>query len=304
MVKNYTWGKDSWVDLHNPTAEEIKQIIDTYNIHPFVAKEMTSATQKPRVEYHDGYVFCILHFPVLRHSHSTDTHQEIDFIVGKNLLITTRYDTVDALHKFGKEMEVKEILDKDHEQKISSIVFPTMLRELYAGIFDEIESLEDKIEEITSEIFKGHEKNMVVTISETTRTLLDFKKVTELHHEVLESLLHHGVEVFDKVFARQMETVILDYLKINTTIRNSLDLLRELRETNNSLLYSKQNEVIKQLTIMGFTILPINFIAIIFAMRVEGLPFISNPNGFLMVLVLMVSSLIITLSYAKKKKWI
>lgn len=252
MIETHIVGGETWVDIDHGTPEEIHTLMDKYGIHPFVAKELTAITPKPRIEFHDHYIYCILHFPAWKHTHSEDNNQEVDFIIGKDVLITARYDTIDALHKFGKDLEVQEILENgDARTKHSHKIFMRMLRQLYTDLFQELEAIEDKIEDITANIFKNKEREMVVSISEITRTLLDFKRVTDLHHEILEALKHRGSEIFGENFAHEMEAIILDYLKINTTIKSNLDMLRELRETDDSLLTAKQNETIKWLTLVG-----------------------------------------------------
>lgn len=266
MITTHKNRGETWIDVDQGTTEEIHELMNTYNIHPFVAKELSSATPKPRIEFHDEYVYCILHFPAWKHSHSKDDkNQEIDFIIGKEALITARYDTIDALHKLSKDLEVEEVLDKgDHVYKHSHIIFMRMLRSLYGSVFEELESIQDEIEKITSQIFKKKEREMVISISEITRTLLDFKRVTDLHQEILEALRRRGEEIFGEDFAKEMDSIILDYLKINTTIKSSMDMLRELRDTDNSLLTAKQNETIKRLTLVGAILFVISILVAIF----------------------------------------
>ncbi len=284
MINTYKLGEETWVDIDHGTPEEIHDLMDKYNIHPFVAKELTSVTPKARIEFHDEYIYCILHFPAWKHTHSEDKNQEVDFIIGKDALITARYDTIDALHKLGKDLEVENVLAKpsvntdgrptqpkvefrakeesgDHAQKHSHMIFMRMLRGLYTSVFEELESIEDSIENITTNMFKNKEREMVIAISEVTRTLLEFKRVTDLHHEILEAIKQRGQEIFGDGFAHEMEAVILDYQKINTIIKSHLEMVRDLRQTDNSLLTAKQNEKMKQLTIIGSILLILGIIA-------------------------------------------
>jgi len=264
MIQTYKLGSETWVDIDHGTPEEIHELMDKYNIHPFVAKELKSVTPKARIEFHDEYIYCILHFPAWKHTHSDDKNQEVDFIIGRDTLITARYDTIDALHKLGKDLEVQEVLDKgDHPQKHSHIIFMRMLRGLYASVFEELASIEDSIEEITGNMFRNKEREMVIAISEVTRTLLEFKRVTDLHHEILEAIKQRGQEIFGDGFAHEMEAVILDYQKINTIIKSHLEMVRDLRQTDNSLLTAKQNDTIKRLTIIGALLFVISILVTI-----------------------------------------
>jgi magnesium transporter len=305
MIHTYTYNDETWIDVDSGTPEEIHSLMDTYGIHPFVAKELTSATRKPRIELHDGYIYCILHFPAFKHSHAADANQEVDFIIGKNLLITARYDTIDSLDTFGKTIEVKEVLGKNVSSTDSqNLLFFGLLRELYNGMTEELDSIEDITDDITARIFAGSEREMVVQLSLVTRTLLEFKKEIDLHRDVLDSLHHYGKKMFGEEWSDAIEAIMIDYLKIMTNIHSELDMLRELRETNNSLLTSKQNETVKQLTIIGALVLPLNLIAVFFAMRLTNMPIVNNPNAFWIVVVLMLASVAITLTYIKHKKWL
>lgn len=264
MIETHILNGETWIDVDHGTPEEIHGLMDKYNIHPFVAKELTSTTPKPRVEFHDHYIYCIMHFPVWKHTHGPDKNQEVDFIIGKDTLVTARYDTIDALHKLSKDLEVREVLEKDDtHKKHSHVIFMRMLRELYTSVFEELEYIEDNIEQITGEIFKEKEREMVVSISEITRTLLEFKRITDLHHEILEAVKRRGAEMFGEGFAHEMEVIILDYQKINTTIKSQLEILRELRETDDSLLSAKQNDTIRRLTIIGSILLVLGIIVTI-----------------------------------------
>jgi magnesium transporter len=179
-----------------------------------------------------------------------------------------------------------------------------MLRELYSGVFDELEYIEDSIDDITKQIFLGKEREMVESISKMTRTLLEFKHSLDLHKDVLETLIHKGKDILGEKFSKDMDVIMLDYQKISSTIVTELELLRELRSTNNSMLSTKQNEIMKQMTVLGFIILPLNLIAWIFAMRTEGMPIIQNPNAFWIVLGIMITSALVALAWVKHKKWI
>ncbi len=267
MIHTYKLNGETWIDIDHGTPREIHNVMQMYNIHPFVAKELEASTPKPRIEFHEGYIYFILHFPVWKHSHKKgEKTQEVDFVVGQDVTITARYDTIDTLHKLGKDLEVSEILEKTEEieARHTYIIFTNILRALYASVFEELEYAEDIVEDITGKIFKGEERQMVVSISEITRTLLDFKRVTDMHYEILETLKHRGQEIFGNEFANEMESIILDYSKINTTIKSNLEMLRELRETDDSLLTAKQNEKIKQLTLVGAILFIISILLSIF----------------------------------------
>jgi magnesium transporter len=262
MIKTHTFGGETWTDIDHGTPEEMHSIMDTYGIHPFVAKELTAATPRSRVEAHGNYLYCIMHFPVWKHTHTEGKSQEIDFIITKNAVITARYDTIDAIHQLSKDVEVEEILNKNTSIKAAEghVLFISILRGLYSSVSEELEYIDDLTESITSKMFKGKEREIVVSVSEVTRILLDFKRVTDLHREILTSLRREGEKLFGENFAENIDSIISDYFKISTAVQSNLEILRELRNTNNSLLAAKQNETIKRFTIIGSILFILNLI--------------------------------------------
>ena len=88
MINTYKKNSEVWMDIDNGTPEEIHKLMDQYSIHPFVAKELSTFTPRPRIEFHDEYIYCIIHFPAWKHTHSKDdVNQEVDFIIGDDIAI-------------------------------------------------------------------------------------------------------------------------------------------------------------------------------------------------------------------------
>jgi magnesium transporter len=81
-------------------------------------------------------------------------------------------------------------------------------------------------------------------------------------------------------------------------------MLRELRDTNDSLLSTKQNEIMKQLTVLGAVVLPLTIICQVFGMSIRYFPLSDNPKAFWIILVMMFATALVTLVYARHKKWI
>ena len=97
---------------------------------------------------------------------------------------------------------------------------------------------------------------------------------------------------------------MLEYLKINSAVKSNLEILRELRDTNDSLLSAKQNEIMKQLTVLGAVVLPLTIIAQLFGMSIKYFPMVDNPNAFWIIVTMMCAVALCTLVYARHKKWI
>lgn len=305
MITRHKHRDVCWIDLESPTTEEVRGLLEEYRLPPAVAEELLLPTMKPRVEFYDDcLIYLILHFPAFRHTHGTDENQEVDFIIGRDFLITTRYDTIDPLHKFSKVFEVNSILDRSDIGAHAGHLFFYMVRKLYKSLEHELGYIHDALRDIESQIFAGREKEMVLELSRISRELRGFKQAVRLHREVLVSFEIAARKFFGDDFGYQLRTIIGEYHRIESGIAINVDTLSELRETNNSLLSTKQNEIMKVLTIMTFVTAPLALLAGLFGMNTDSIPIVNHPFGFWIIVGIMATATGFFFSYFVYKKWL
>ena len=111
MLKKFRYKDITWIDLESPTEAEIAELGATYEIHPVVLTELDRPSARAKVDVYSDFIYLILHFPT-----PAGTDQEIDFIVGKNFIITTHYELVDSLNDFAKIFETDFVLKKNHDK--------------------------------------------------------------------------------------------------------------------------------------------------------------------------------------------
>jgi len=301
MISTYKHNKVTWIDLENPTNDEVRKLVEKYSIDPMVGNELLSPSAKPHINFHDTYIYLILHFPT---NNSTDgSIEEVDFVIGKDFIITTRYSVVDAILQFSKIFEVNSILERSTVGEHSGHIFFHMITNLYRNLLDQLEHVKDLIDNVEEKVFAGEEARMVADISKLNRRLLNFKAAISLHYEILRTFEALGSKLFDSKFDNSLRLITSEYVKVQNSLEGTREYLMEIRRTNDSLLTTKQNEIMKNLTVMAFIILPLTLITGLFGMNTTFTPIVASPNGFWFIIAVMLFvSLIITIFF-KWKKW-
>ncbi len=285
MITKHTYGSLQWVDVESPKEDEVRALMSEFSLHPDTANDLLSPTRRPFVESRENYLYLVLHFPALKHTHTyNNDDQEIDFVIGKDFIITNRYETIDPLHKFSKVFEVGSILEKGTTSEHAGYIFFTMVRKMYKSIEHELSSIRDDIERIEESIFSGNEKEMVVELSVVGRNLLNLRQSLATHRDILASLKDVSNTFFGQDFSRPIDIILNDYYRIFRHIETHSEWLKELRDTNNSLLSTKQNEIMKVLTIMAFVTFPLSLISSTFGMNTENLPIVGSPHDFWIII--------------------
>ena len=302
MLQRYKHGHLTWIDLESPTRNEIYSLTNEYSIDALVAEELLLPTAKPRLEVHPQMLYMIMHFPALHHTHHSQ-EQEIDFVIGKDFIITTRYDMIDPLHKFSKVFEVNSMLDKATLGEHAGFILYYMLKKLYGSVEHEIEHIRVALHDIETSIFEQKEKEMVAAISHAGRDLLNLRQAIEPHRELLQEFEHAAPAFFGEAFAPYARNITNEYYRVHNHIMRNTESLHELRETNNSLLSTKQSEIMKILTILTALTFPITIISNVFSMNVHSEPLFGNAWDFWLLVGAMIAGIAAMFIFFKTRRW-
>lgn len=282
MLTRYGRGSIEWVDLVAPTREEVRALMKEYAIDPTIAEELLLPSFKSKVERRGEALYVILHFPTLPGMNSRP-EQEIDFVIGKNFLITAHYENIDPLHAFSKAFEVEGVLGRHKEHTHGGHLFASMLKNLYQALVGECDAIAEHLRSVEEQIFGGAEKRMVVELSHVGRIIHDFRQALIPHREMLHSLEVPAARFFGPEYGHHLRSAEAAYARIEHELMNLRESLQELRETNNALVSTKQNEIMQTLTILTFIFLPLSFIAGLFGMNIEPGSFAESPYAFLLI---------------------
>jgi magnesium transporter len=304
MIKTYTYQNIAWLDLESPTREEVRELMQRYELDPLVCEELIATSFKPKVDVYQNCIYLILHFPTLKKGDDDDESHEVDFVIGKDFIITAHYDTMDPLHSFSKLFEVNSILDKSNLGEHAGFIFFYMIRELYKNISVELDAIRQELKHVEQKIFRGDEKKMVAELSKISRDLLDLKESTSMHKSVLESFEVAGGKFFGQDFAYNLKLITEEYYSLASAIRENREFLQELRDTNDSLLDYKQNETMKTFTVLAFIFLPLSFVSSLFINAEEAFPSLNTPREFWVVTLCMAIFALVSILLFRYKDWL
>ena len=309
MIERHLYKKIRWIDLESPTKEEVLSVSKELNIPSVVSEELLSPTLRSRVDLHDKLIYLILRFPGVEGENCDLSRidcnveeQEIDFVIGRDFIVTTRYEKLDKGQEFSKIF--KDKLDQPGFDKHAGFFFVHMARELYRLDELELESINQILKEIERKIFEGQEGEMVGYISNINRKLLDFKQAIRFHEEILKSFEDAGAIFFGEDFRYYLTTVTGEFLKLKSSLDSHRDILAELRNTNDSLLSKKTSMTMRTLTIISLVIFPLSLIAGIFGMNAVNIPIVGASHDFWIIVGIMVLATIFMFMFFKRKKWL
>ena len=307
MITTHTHRNLVWLDLQSPNNEEIAGVVKRYGLNPLVGEELRDSPSRAKIDFYKEYIMIVLTVPVRIREDGVYTivDREIDFVIGKNFLITSRAETIEQIDYFAKIFDANAILDKGQKIEHAGHLFYYMIKRIYSGMINDLENINDALTASENHIFKGDEREMVEVLSNLNRELIDFRQTARIHRDIWDDMVASvEKDLFGKEYTSYVRDIKVDFEQIYELSANARELIDDLRETNDSLLNSKQNETMRVLTLATFIFQPITFLAALFTIPALRVPLISASYGWPLILIIMIIMAAGIWWIFKKKRWL
>lgn len=304
MVSTYKYKNLTWIDLESPTSEEVKFLMHKYFIHPLVAEELLKPTFRSKADIYKNLIYLILHFPVFDHHRKTSIGCEIDFVIGKNFLITAHYMPIVPLYEIAKTLEASAMLKEENFTKNAGVLVFFIIKQLYNFALRQLDHIQLKINKIEENIFKGKEKDMVEAISYVRCDALDFQRAIHAHENVLNSFEMAGQKFFGADFIHYTNNIMGELMMVKNLLNNCKETIESLQDTNDSLLTDNANDTMKTLSILAFLTFPLMLVAALFSMDAQFTPIVGVKGDFWIIVGMMLVGVLGMIVIFKRKKWL
>lgn len=302
MITRYTYKETTWIDVQNPTPEEVRQVVAEAAIPAEFTADLGVMVPHSESQAKRGHLKLTLDFPVVRRTDMKHPH-EVKFLVSKSHLVTFHYEEMEALHRFGKEFEVRCLL-KNGRPTTPPRLFLTMLDYLYDATYLKLDHLEARLHEIEEGIFAAREREMVFEISDLTRRLIAFRQVMGAHESALEDLPTDIAAAFGKAFVPPITALAERHEHLSRRLRALTSAVEDMRNTNMALLSTKENEIMKLLTILAFVTYPLTLFTSTFGMNTQNTPIVGGHFDFWIIVTIMLVVSVCFFAFFRYKGWL
>lgn len=303
MRKAIKYKNLTWIDITEPTAEDIKYLKKNFKLHPLTLKALIPIVHYPDLDVFKNYLFLILHYPDSKKNGDVQS-QELDIIAEKNYLITSHYHDIFPLNYFFERCSKSESDREKFMAKGAGFLLFSILNKFLKEVLKKIGKIENEIDEIEKEIFQEREKEMAKEISYLKRKIIDFWRIVEPQRTIFDSIPKPGARFFGDAFKPYFSILFHIQQRIENILKNSKETIESLEETNHILVTLKTNEIMRTLTIFSVILLPLTLLASIWGMNTNFLPFGKTSLDFWLIIGLMATVTFIMVSYFKNKKWL
>lgn len=289
-----------WVDLDNPTDEEIKSILEgVFQFHPLAIDDCVAPSDLPKIEDYEDYLFIVTHAVDFSRKEKFAT-TEVDLFLGKDFLVSFHRKplrSVDALRE--KLVKATSPGPRGPDRLVHSML--DLMVDKFWPVLDELRGELEEIEEsvlgkVSSESF----------IQELLHARSDFSKLRQIvrpQRDVIERLARGDI----KIVRASMLPYFRDLRDKLTRFEDSATGYHERLLMAFDIYLNKSafeaNEGIKFLTALTAITIPVMVVGTWYGMNFEHMPELKLGWTYPFAVFLTIGLTVLTGVYLKIKGW-
>jgi magnesium transporter len=291
-----------WLDLTAPGSEDIDALQELFGFHPLALEDARHFGQRPKLDGYGDYSFVVFYGARDAGSGEADPLREVQMFISGTYLVTLHQDELPALDE--QQARLKGVV-LHSEQFLLYRVFDA----LTDSFFPVLARMDDKIDELEAAVLAGPNDEQLQKLFAMKRELVAMRKVVTPQRDLFARSIDEladlpGLELDERDYFRD----VYDHLiRISDLIDSYRDLLSNTTDLYLSTVSNRQNEVMKQLAIVGTIFLPLGFIVGFFGMNFSWLVtkgISSTWSFFVLGLGSLLATSLFLLRFFKRKGWV
>ena len=285
-----------WVDVVDPTEDDLATIQQEFSLHPLAMEDATKHGQRPKLDKYPTHAFVVAYSASL---------SEVDLFIGDGWLVSVRGRDPKG-EPWSVDVARRRFERSGPEEATAGFLLYLILDALVDGYFDRTDAAEDRLEGIEDAIFgeEESERRMQQDLYELRRDLVTFRRRVQPLREVISSLLRQEVEWIDPLALLHLQDVYDHVLRAVDQLDSQRELLNNAVDAHLAIVSNRMNQVMKKMTSWGAILLGSTLVAGIYGMNFADMPELHWRFGYPYAIGLMVAITIALYIYFRRRDWL
>lgn len=293
-------GLHLWIDLDDPSSEEIKLILENvFQFHPLAIEDCVAPSSLPKVEDYDDHLFIVTHAVDLSQTERFTT-TELDLFLGKEFLVTFHRKPLRSINWLVERVTKATGVIARGPDRLAHDVLDQLI-ERYTPVLDEVRS---KIEHIEARVLKEHAENLTADLLSIRSELAALRQIVRPQRDVINRLAHGDTKIIRALmlpYFRDLRDSLIRQEETLSTLGDALLVSFDLFLNKSA---SQANEGIKVLTALTAITMPPILFGTWYGMNFEHMPEIASPYGYWVSLGVMLVSTLGMFLWCRRRGWI
>ena len=244
-----------WLDLQSPGEEELRQLHDIFDFHPLALEDSEHFRQRPKLDDYGDYVFVVFYGASSHRARDRGLLREVHMFISGQYLVTIHRGSLPSFDREREQLGGRVL----HSEQF---LLYRVLDALVDSFFPLLADMDNEIDNLEAAVLANPSERQLGRLFTLKRELVVMRKVVTPERDLFASSVDRiaklpGLELDERDYFRD----IYDHLiRISDLIDSYRDLLSGATDLYLSTVSNRQNDVMKQLTVIATVFLPLGFI--------------------------------------------
>jgi magnesium transporter len=290
-----------WVDLDNPTEDEIKFVLEgVFQFHPLAIEDCVAPNSLPKVEDYEDYLFIVTHAVDFKRTEKFNT-TELDLFLGKDYLVTFHTAPLRSVTTLIDRIVKAAGPGPRGPDRIAHTLLD-LLVDNYGPVLDE---LHNELEELEENVL-SRDSGQKTLVNELLHVRGDFTKLRTIvrpQRDVIARLARGDSKLVRALLLPYFRNLHDNLVRLDATAASYHERLMMAFDIYLNKAAFEANEGIKFLTALTAVTLPAVLVGGWYGMNFDHMPELRSPHGYLYACLLTLAGTLGMVIYLKKKKW-
>ena len=284
--------------LHEP--EILAEIGRRFDLHPLVLEDILNTDQRPKLDEYEGYLFLVARFFDYDDKTMRISSEQVSLVVGRNFVLTFQEKPTGNFDPVRDRLrQNRGLIRKSGADYLAYALLDTIV-DRYFGV---LEGLTERAERLEEELMEKPSPRVLETLHHLKGETLTLRRAVWPLREVVNALTRSN-----SFFGPGVQPYLRDIYDHTVHIIESLEAIRDLiaglLDIYLSTVSNRVNQEVRLLTVIAMIFLPSTLLAGIFGMNFHRMPLLDNPNGFALIIGLMLGVAITLALVFWRRKWL
>lgn len=294
-------GSVTWIKVQGLGDEAgLRNIARQFDIHPLLLEDIVNHPQRPKVEVADSQLLIIAR-ALVPDSEVTGELEQISLLVGHHFVVSFE-------ERHGATFDtIRQRLNNRQgflRQSGADYLAYALLDVIIDGFYPVLETIGEQLEKLEEAVIADPSRDVLDQLNRMRNRLALLRRRAWAQREAVQELLHDDSGVISRETSVFLRDTYDHCLQASEVIEMYRDSASNLMNTYMSSVSNRTNEVMKTLTIMSSTFIPLTFVAGIYGMNFEHMPELSSRWAYPAVWGVMLMITVAMFAYFRLKGWI
>jgi magnesium transporter len=257
-----------WVNLSDPTPEEIKAILEgVFQFHPLAIEDCVAPSSLPKLEDFEDYLFLVMHAVDFNRADKFTT-TELNLFLGREFLVTFHPAPLKSVSTVIERCAKATGVVARGPDRLAHLVLDALV-DNYKPVTDEFRADLDHIEE---DVLSGEARDLTTRLLSVRSELNTLRATIRPQREVAARLAHGESKLIRPVMIPYFRDLRDNLVRIEETATAQADQLLISFDLHLSRSDFEANEGIKVLTALTAISLPATLVATWYGMNFRHMP--------------------------------